>query len=243
MVGAMTRPAVLVISGSDSSGGAGMQQDVRALQALGVPGRFVVTAITAQGPAGVTATFPSPPDLLRAQIVAAIALGPIGAIKIGMLGSQETIESIADCLPNAPIVLDPVLKASAGGLLLDRIGEEAMRRLLWPRARIITPNLPEAAHLLGLPQASTPREVREQAKALAAQAVLIKGGHGQGDWASDLLLDGKDYRWFRARRSTRSMRGTGCLLSTAIAAGLNQGLPLAAAVGQAKRLIGRFIRG
>jgi hydroxymethylpyrimidine/phosphomethylpyrimidine kinase len=210
--------AVLVISGSDSSGGAGMQQDVRALQALGVQGRFVVTAVTAQGQTGVAAVHLTPADMLRAQIDAAKSLGPIAAIKIGMLGSAEAIEIVADLLPDAPIVLDPVLKASAGGLLLDADGEAALRRLIWPRARLATPNLPEAGHMLSAPEARSAAAMRGQAAALlsfGAEAVLLKGGHLDGDWATDLLNDGGKLRWFRAPKSNRSMRGTGCLLQAA----------------------------
>lgn len=238
--------AVLVVSGSDSSGGAGMQQDVRALQALGVQGRFVLTAVTAQGKAGVTAVQATSPDLLRAQIEAAVSLGPIAAIKIGMLGSAEVIEAVANALPDAPIILDPVLKASAGGLLLDPDGEQALRRLIWPRARLVTPNLPEAAYLLSAPEAQTPSAMRGQAAALlslGAPAVLLKGGHLDGDWAADLLNEAGKLRWFKVRKSPLSMRGTGCLLSTAIAAGLAQGKKLPLAIAQAKRLIGRFMAG
>lgn len=238
--------AVLVVSGSDSSGGAGMQQDVRALHALGVQGRFVVTAVTAQGKAGVIAVHPTPPDLLRAQIEAAVSLGPIAAIKIGMLGSAGVIEAVAAALPDAPIILDPVLKASAGGLLLDPEGEQALRRLIWPRARLVTPNLPEAAYLLSAPAAQTPAAMRGQAAALlrlGAPAVLLKGGHLDGDWATDLLNDAGKLRWFKVQKSPGSLRGTGCLLSTAIAGGLAQGKNLPLAIAQAKRLIGRFMAG
>jgi len=241
----VTTPAVLVISGSDSSGGAGMQQDARALYAMGVQGRFVVTAVTAQGSSGVTAVHRTPPEILRAQIAAAISLGPIGAIKIGMLGTAETIEAVAAALPNAPIVLDPVLKASAGGVLLDDAGEAALRRLIWPRARLVTPNLPEAAHLLGLAEATRRAEMRTQAaalQALGAGGVLLKGGHLPGDWASDLLLESGVSWWFRARKSSRPMRGTGCLLSTAIAAGFARDKDTPAAVAAGKRLVGKFMR-
>lgn len=236
--------AVLVISGSDSSGGGGMQQDVRALHSLGVQGRFVVTAVTAQGKAGVVAVHLTPPDMLRAQIEAVKSLGPIAAVKIGMVGSAAAIETVAGLLPDAPIVLDPVLRASAGGMLLDADGEAALRRLIWPRARLVTPNLPEAGHLLSAPEARSAAAMRGQAAALlsfGAEAVLLKGGHLEGDWATDLLNDGGKLRWFRAPKSDRSMRGTGCLLSTAIAAGLAQGRPLPLAVAQAKRLIGKFL--
>jgi hydroxymethylpyrimidine/phosphomethylpyrimidine kinase len=238
--------AVLVISGTDTSGGAGMQQDVRALHALGVQGRFVVTAVTAQGKTGVSAVQPISPKMLQAQIEAAVSLGPIAAIKIGMLGSAAVIEAVAPFLPDAPIILDPVLKASAGGLLLDREGEQALRRLIWPRARLVTPNLPEAAYLLSAPEAQSPAAMRGQAAALlslGAPAVLLKGGHLDGDWATDLLTEAGKLRWFKVKKSPGSMRGTGCLLSTAIAAGLAQGKSLPLSIAQAKRLIGRFMGG
>ncbi|MFY7961051.1 MAG: bifunctional hydroxymethylpyrimidine kinase/phosphomethylpyrimidine kinase, partial [Elsteraceae bacterium] len=170
----------------------------------------------------------------------------IAAIKIGMLGSAEVIETAAKSLPDAPIVLDPVLKASAGGLLLDRDGEQALRRLIWPRARLVTPNLPEAAYLLSAPEAQTPAAMRGQAAALlslGAPAVLLKGGHLDGEWATDLLNDEGRLHWFKVKKSPRSLRGTGCLLSTAIAAGLAQGKSLPSSIAQGKRLIGRFMAG
>src|SRR5215469_10141933 len=141
------RPAVLVIAATDSSGGAGLTRDVRVLSDFSVDALCVVTAVTAQSDQQVTAVHHVPPDVVRAQLTAALATRQVGAIKIGMLGTRATVEAVAEALPasDVPIVLDPVLVSSSGGVLLDDAGRAALIRLLMPRATLVTPNVPEVA--------------------------------------------------------------------------------------------------
>jgi len=234
--------AVLVIAGSDSSGGAGLVQDVRTLARFGAQVMCAVTAVTVQSDSRVTAVHPVPPDTVRAQIEAALATGRVGAIKIGMLGTRAIALTVAACLPpreQVPIVLDPVLASSSGAALLDAGGREALRDNLVPRATLVTPNIPEAAALLGTEPAATEEELLRQAHAwlaLGPAAVLIKGGHGSASEAVDLLLSaGRSPRRLIARRIAKTQRGTGCALASGIAAGLAEGLELGDACARAKR--------
>ena len=241
--------AVLVIAGSDSSGGAGLTRDVRTLARLGVEVLCVLTAVTAQTDAQVTAVHPVPPEVIRAQMVAALATGRVRAIKLGMLGTRGAVLAVAATLPPAatvPLVLDPVLAASSGAELLDAGGREALRELLLPRATVLTPNIPEAAALLGERRAADEEELVRQGRALLTlgpQAVLVKGGHGEGMFATDLLLThaGAPQR-LTAPRSAARRRGTGCTLSSAIAAGLATGLELPQACERAKQFVTSFIQ-
>jgi hydroxymethylpyrimidine/phosphomethylpyrimidine kinase len=238
------RPAVLVIAGSDSSGGAGLMRDLRTLTDFNVAALCAVTAVTAQSNTQLTATHHIPPHVVRQQIEAAVATRKIGAIKIGMLGTRATVEAVIASLPSRntiPIVLDPVLLSSSGGVLLDDDGVTAMREQLLPRVTLVTPNIPEAATLLHEPAAVTEIDMSGQAERilhLGPQAVLVKGGHASGDVALDLLLTTTDplLRLTAARVST-SMRGTGCALASAIAAALALGLPLAEACRRAKHYV------
>lgn len=232
---------VLVIAGSDSSGGAGVTRDVRTLTQLGIQARCVVTAVTAQSDARLFAMHVVPPRLVRAQLAAACASGRIDALKIGMLATAATVHAVCAGLPGGalPIVLDPVLASSSGGELLDRQGREALCAALLPRVTLLTPNIPEAAALLGSSPAQSEMELLQQARALLAlgpEAVLLKGGHRSGPEATDLLLahDGVP-RWLRAPRVAIDRRGTGCVLAAAIAAGLATGLDLATACAHAKQ--------
>ena len=241
--------AVLVIAGSDSSGGAGLTRDVATLERLGIGVLCALTAVTAQTDAQVLAVHPLPPDIVRAQITAALATGRVGAVKIGMLGTAAAVMAVAESLPPraaVPLVLDPVLAASAGGELLDPSGREALRQVLLPRVTLLTPNIPEAAALLGESAARGEAELLRQGRMLLAfgpQAVLLKGGHGGGALAIDLLLTGGgDPRRLTAPRSSAVRRGTGCTLSSAIAAGLARGLDLTHSCEQAKRYVTNFIR-
>jgi len=234
--------AVLVIAGSDSSGGAGLVQDVRTLARFGAPVMCAVTAVTVQSDSQVTAVHPVPPDTVRAQIEAALATGRVGAIKIGMLGTRAIALAVAACLPpreQVPIVLDPVLASSSGAALLDAGGREALRENLVPRATLVTPNIPEAAALLGAEPATSEEELLRQAHAwlaLGPAAVLIKGGHGSASEAVDLLLSaGHSPRRLIAPRIAKTQRGTGCALASGIAAGLAAGLELGDACARAKR--------
>ena len=243
----MTRP-VIVIAGSDSSGGAGLARDVATIAALGGSARPVVTAVTAQTDGRVTAVERMPAALVTAQLEAALetglVAGPAGAVKIGMLGAAQTVEAVAAVLSSwrrLPVVLDPVLASSSGVELLDEEGREVMKRELFPLAGILTPNLPEAALLTGLPPASTAAEIAAQARALLAcgpRAVLMKGGHAEGEEAVDRLFDADGgLRCFAAPRARTNLRGTGCTLASALAAGLAAGQTVAAACEAAKAFI------
>jgi hydroxymethylpyrimidine/phosphomethylpyrimidine kinase len=233
------RPAVLVIAATDSSGGAGLTRDVRVLSDFSVDALCVVTAVTAQSDQKVTAVHHVPPDVVRAQLTAALATRQVGAIKIGMLGTRATVEAVAEALPmsNVPIVVDPVLVSSSGGVLLDEAGRTALTRLLMPRATLVTPNVPEVAALLGEPVAGDEAGLVGQGQRLLAcgsQAILLKGGHTVGTEAVDLLISAAGVQRVRSRRVSGSSRGTGCALASAIAASLVKGKSLAAACEAAK---------
>lgn len=233
--------AVLVIAGTDSSGGAGLARDVATLARFGVEPLCAVTAVTAQTDREVVAVELLPPGLVRAQIAAALATRRAAAVKTGMLGSRAIVEAVAETLPPRellPLVLDPVLAATSGGELLDAEGRTALVRHLLPRATLLTPNIPEAAALLGSPPAATPEEIIGQGRALCALgavAVLMKGGHTPGALAIDRLVtrDGSVHE-FTAPRCAAPRRGTGCALASGIAAGLAANLPLAVACERAK---------
>ena len=239
----MTAIAV-TIAGSDSSGGAGIQADLKTFAALGVYGASVITALTAQNTKGVSAIHDVPPDFIAAQIDAVFSDLDIGAVKIGMLSQAATIEVVARNLDRyhaRNIVLDPVMIATSGDRLLAPDAVEALRKLLIPRALVVTPNLPEAAALVGASPARNEQEMEIQARellALGAQNVLIKGGHGSGEESVDLLIgQGAVLRLSARRVDTKNTHGTGCTLSSAIAAGLAKGLDLKAAVQNAKAYV------
>jgi hydroxymethylpyrimidine/phosphomethylpyrimidine kinase len=239
----MTAIAV-TIAGSDSSGGAGIQADLKTFAALGVYGASVITALTAQNTQGVRAIHDVPPDFIRAQIDAVFSDLDIGAVKIGMLSQAATIEAVAEGLAAhraKNIVLDPVMVATSGDRLLAPEAVEALRKLLIPRALVVTPNLPEAAALTGASVARNEREMEVQARellALGARNVLIKGGHGSGDQSLDLLIgQGEVVRLSARRIATSNLHGTGCTLSSAIAAGLAKELDLRAAAQDAKEYV------
>ncbi|WP_170382242.1 bifunctional hydroxymethylpyrimidine kinase/phosphomethylpyrimidine kinase [Ruegeria atlantica] len=230
----------LTIAGSDSGGGAGIQADLKAMSALGVYGASVVTAVTAQNTQAVTAVHGIPLDVIAAQIEAVLSDLDVGAIKIGMLATPDIIETVSRALSEfaGPVVLDPVMIAKSGDALLAQDAVHTLRDILLPRATVLTPNLPEAACLLGDAEAETPDQMVKQGLALCdlgAHSVLMKGGHGYGDICHDLLIDasGKVAEFTASRRDTRNTHGTGCTLSSAIAARLTQGLPLVDAVAQA----------
>ncbi|MEX0840898.1 MAG: bifunctional hydroxymethylpyrimidine kinase/phosphomethylpyrimidine kinase [Xanthobacteraceae bacterium] len=240
----MTTPIAITIAGSDSSGGAGIQADLKTFSALGVYGASVITALTAQNTQGVTAIHDVPPQFIAAQIDAVFSDLNVSAVKIGMLSRPEAIEAVAAGLDRHKarnVVLDPVMIAASGDRLLAPEAVAVLRRLLIPRALVITPNLPEAAALLDAPLARTEPEMREQAEkllALGARAVLIKGGHAQGAESVDILVEpGAVARLAAARIATQNTHGTGCTLSSAIAAGLAKGLDLAEAVREAKAYV------
>jgi hydroxymethylpyrimidine/phosphomethylpyrimidine kinase len=241
--------AVLVIGGSDSSGGAGITCDAQTLERFGVRTLPVVTAVTAQTHARLCAVRVTSSQLVRAQIASALATQPVQAIKTGMLATRAIVSAVAAALPAVapPLVIDPVLVSSSGGRLLDRAGREALCRVLLPRATLLTPNVPEAAALLGTRAARTEAQLIRQAEALLAlgpAAVLLKGGHARGSEAADLLLmRGASPQWLRAPRMKATRRGTGCALASAIAAGLACGLTLPAACARAKDHVVQLLQG
>lgn len=237
----MNTPIALTIAGSDSSGGAGIQADLKTFSALGVYGASAIAALTAQNTQGVSGIHAVPPEFLRAQIDAVFSDLDVHAVKIGMLGSERTIITVAEALlewQGPPVILDPVMVAGSGDPLLDEGAEFAMRSHLLPIADLITPNLPEAARLLGAnPAVDEAMMVRqgELLLSLGAKSVLIKGGHGEGDEAIDLFFDGNDIvRLAVDRIATRNTHGTGCTLASAVTAFIARGMTMLDAVGHAK---------
>lgn len=248
MAGSVPQPIALTIAGSDSSGGAGIQADLKTFTALGVYGASVITAITAQNTHGVTGIHGIPGDMITAQIAAVAGDLKISAVKTGMLGDRATVEVVAANIRKhrlAPLVVDPVMVATSGDVLLATDAIDAVRRNLIPLADLITPNLHEAAHLLGSSVASTMTEMEEQARRLmelGAKAVLVKGGHLEGDEAIDVMVTGEGVKQYTTPRiASRNTHGTGCTLSAAIAAGLARGLDLNQAVAAAKDYVWRAI--
>ncbi len=234
----------LTIAGSDSSGGAGIQADLKTFAALGVYGASVVTALTAQNTQGVSAIYDVPPGFVDAQIDAVFSDLAVGAVKIGMLFRPATVKAVAEGLARhraRTVVLDPVMIASSGDSLLAGNVVDALRRRLIPHALLVTPNLPEAAALAGGTPARTEREMEIQAReilSLGARNVLIKGGHGGGEESVDLLIgEGEVVRLSAKRIATKNLHGTGCTLSSAIAAGLAKGRDLVTACREAKAYV------
>jgi hydroxymethylpyrimidine/phosphomethylpyrimidine kinase len=239
----MTAIAV-TIAGSDSGGGAGIQADLKTFSALGVYGASVIAALTAQNTRGVTGIHDVPAAFVTAQIDAVFSDLAVNAVKIGMLSHPDTIAAVAGGLEKykqRKIVLDPVMVAASGDRLLKPEAVETLRRALIPNALVITPNLPEAAALLDAPMAQNESEMQAQGEkllSLGAKAVLMKGGHGSGAESVDLLVERNSVARLAAERvATQNTHGTGCTLSSAIAAGLAKGLALAEAVREAKAYV------
>jgi hydroxymethylpyrimidine/phosphomethylpyrimidine kinase len=236
MVAGRTPPRLLTIAGSDSGGGAGIQADLKTFAAHGAYGMSAITALTAQNTREVRAVHAAPPDFVAAQIDAVFEDIGVDAVKIGMLADAELVRIVAGRLRahagGIPIVLDPVMISKSGAALLEDAAVEALREELIPLATLVTPNLPELARLTGLPVESED-ERRRAAELLAGRgpAVLAKGGHAEGEEVVDLLFSGD--RWHRfthPRIATTSTHGTGCTLSSAIAARLGRGEDLPGAV-------------
>lgn len=235
---------VLIIAGSDSGGGAGIQADLKAVTALGAFGMTAITALTAQNTLGVHGVLPVPLDFLRQQI--AVVLDDLGAdaLKTGMLADSATIDAVCDEItaraPGLPLVADPVMVAKGGHPLLVPEAAETLKRRLLPIAAVLTPNLPEAEALCGFAIQDV-GAMHQAAKALLAfgpKAVLLKGGHLPGDEVVDLLATGARIEIFRDRRiATRHTHGTGCTLASAVAAGLAQGLSLRDSVIRARAYV------
>jgi hydroxymethylpyrimidine/phosphomethylpyrimidine kinase len=235
---------VLTIAGSDSGGGAGIQADLKTFAALGCYGMSAITALTAQNTQGVQGIHAVPPEFLKAQIQSVVEDIGVDAVKIGMLHEPAIVDVVAWAIDHYQlrnVVFDPVMVATSGDRLIADATVEVLVRELFPRARIITPNLDEAALLLGHPiaQADALADSASQLLAMGAPAVLLKGGHLPGDQVTDVLLErgGTAVHLSSPRIASRNVHGTGCTLSSAIAAHLGLGLALADAVKQARAYI------
>jgi hydroxymethylpyrimidine/phosphomethylpyrimidine kinase len=237
-------PRVLSIAGSDSGGGAGIQADLKTFAALGCYGMTAITALTAQNTQGVRAIHGVPPDMLREQIDAVVEDIGLHAVKIGMLHAPEIVHTVAEAIDRhalVNVVLDPVMVATSGAVLIENPAIAALVRELFPRADLVTPNLDEAALLVGRPL-NDERDMEAAAHemlAMGARAVLLKGGHLRGEVVSDLLLTpGGSLTWMRAPRiHSANTHGTGCTLSSAIAAHLALGASLPEAVQAARAFV------
>lgn len=236
----MSHPTVLTIAGTDPSGGAGISADLKTFSALGAFGTMVVTAVVAQNTRGVEAVFQLDAHQVRTQFDNLVSDVALDAVKIGMLGTAEVIETVADAIRDLsiPVVLDPVMVATSGDRLLQANAVAALRDSLLPVVSLITPNAPEAADLLGVGEARSLEELRDQAHALSALTgaeVLVKGGHLGGQESRDVLVvDGETSILSAPRVATRNTHGTGCTLSAAIAALRPQRSSWALAVTDAK---------
>lgn len=233
----MTVARILIVAGSDSGGGAGIQADLKTVMALGGHGMTAITAITAQNTLGVTRAMPVPADMVLAQIDAVLSDIGVDAVKIGMIGSADVANAVADRLAQldgVPVVFDPVMVATSGAVLADPATIAAFARLM-TLATVVTPNLPEMAALAGT------ADVDAAARILVARhggAVLAKGGHGEGAVLTDRLFTADDVTEWRAPRiETRHTHGTGCTLASAIATGLGRGLTLVEAVTEARAFV------
>jgi hydroxymethylpyrimidine/phosphomethylpyrimidine kinase len=244
---ASSRTVALTIAGSDSGGGAGIQADAAVFHHFGVYGTSAVTLVTAQNTLGVQRALALPPDLVVAQIDAVASDFAIAAAKTGALGSAAIVTAVAEAVRRhafSRLVVDPVMISKHGHALLDADAVEALRDALLPCAALVTPNLPEAAALVG-GDLTSERDLQSAARALHARgaaAVLVKGGHGEGAEVSDLLFDGSGFTWLRApRQQTRHTHGTGCTYSAAITARLALGDDVTSAVRTAHAFVARAI--
>jgi hydroxymethylpyrimidine/phosphomethylpyrimidine kinase len=245
----VTQPGrVLVIAGSDSGGGAGIQADIKTLTALGCFAMTAITAVTVQNTTGVYGVHEIPTQTVRDQITRVLDDIGADAIKIGMLGSAAIVNTVADALEThlaTPLVLDTVMIAKGGAALVDEAGVEAMKTRLLLRADLVTPNVPEAARLTGV-RVERAEDLVPAGQALlrmGARAVLMKGGHLSGPTVEDILVTPDHVQIFASPRlQTRSTHGTGCTLASACAAGLAQGLSLPGAVERAHRYVQEAIR-
>lgn len=240
---------ILTIAGSDSSGGAGIQADLKTFTVFRTYGMSAITALTAQNTRGVTGIFPVSPEFVRAQIDAVVTDIGVDAAKTGMLANRGIIEAVAAAVREhgiAPLVVDPVMVAQSGARLLEDDARAALISALLPLAAVVTPNVPEAEALLDM-RIATLADQRTAARRLVelgAAAALVKGGHLSGDEAIDVLDDGRTVEELRAPRlDTPHTHGTGCMTAAALAACLGRGMPLPEAAREAKRFIGAAIAG
>jgi len=233
---------VLIVAGSDSGGGAGIQADIKTVTALGGYAMTAITAITVQNTLGVSAVHAVPPEIVRAQIEAVISDLGADAWKLGMLGSADHVRAVADAYDavgnNTPLVLDPVMIAKGGAALLADDAVEIIATQLVPRAAIVTPNAPEAELLTDIEVRDLDGQINAAEKLVeefGAHAALIKGGHIEGDIIRDVLLTREGYRVFESPRiATKATHGTGCTLASAIAAHIAQGAAIEQAVERAR---------
>lgn len=237
-------PRVLTIAGSDSGGGAGIQADLKTMSALGCFGMSAITALTAQNTTGVRAIHAVPPEMLTDQIDAVVEDIGVDAVKIGMLHAPDIVQAVANAIDKHQlrrVVLDPVMVATSGAVLIDNPAIQALVQLLFPRVDIITPNLDEAGLLVGrtLHNEHDMQQAAQQLLDMGAPAVLLKGGHLQGDTVSDLFITRTGHtQWLRAPRiHSHNTHGTGCTLSSAMASHLALGHGLPEAIAQAHRYI------
>lgn len=244
MTSLIQTPIALTIAGSDSGGGAGIQADLKTFSALGVFGCSAIASLTAQNTLGVQGVLPIAPAFVQQQIHSVLSDIAVGAIKSGMLATADIIAAVADSLrayPQIPFVLDPVMVATSGDRLLAEDAIQTLIDKLMPLATLITPNLHEAAVLLNTAAATNLEQMQLQGEkilALGARAVLMKGGHTDGEKATDLLITVKGCEVFSAARlQTNNTHGTGCTLASAIAAGLAKKLSLSDSVKQAKEYL------
>lgn len=242
-------PVVLSVAGSDPSGGAGIQADLKTATALGVYGAAVITSLTAQNTTGVSGIYGVPAEFVVAQYESVVTDLDVQALKIGMLGTADVVVALADALRRDPVhhvVLDPVMVATSGDRLVPEDTVAAIREHLLPLTTVLTPNLPESATLLGRSSPSGHDEMVDagaELRALGADAVLVKGGHLTGSTSDDVLVDADGPALFTSTRvRTDNTHGTGCTLSTAIASTLLQGLPLRDAVQRAKTYVTGALR-
>jgi hydroxymethylpyrimidine/phosphomethylpyrimidine kinase len=242
--GANGPPRLLSIAGSDSGGGAGIQADLKAFARCGAHGMTAITAITAQNTEAVTGVYPIPPDAIVEQVRAVAGDIGVDAVKIGMLGTVETIEAVdraLDLVAGAPVVLDPVIVAESGARLLDADAEESLRGRLVPRATVVTPNLAEAAALAERPDHSEAEELARAVHALGPGAVVVTGGHRQE--ATDLFFDGERLNRIPGERHPDgASHGSGCTHSSALAAHLALGLDPLEAARRAKEIAAQAVR-
>lgn len=236
-------PHMLVVAGSDSSGGAGIARDIATASHFGVRASLAVTAITVQTHLTVHMQQPIAASLVASQMRAAIAANPVAAIKIGMMPTAETVQTIAEVLaanPTLPAVLDPVIASSSGTRLMSDQALECLQQRHLSGCALITPNLPELAILTGQAIARTEAEIARQARILLEMGyrnVLVKGGHAAGPQSVDTVFSEGPPVHFASHRRSSSLRGTGCMLSSAIAANLALGRELAASIAAAKAFI------
>jgi len=238
-----TPPRVLSIAGSDSGGGAGIQADLKAFARCGVHGMTAITAITAQNTVAVTAVYPLPAEAIVEQVRAVAEDIGVDAVKIGMLGTAETIEAVdraLDLVGDAPVVLDPVMVAESGARLLDEDAEEALRSRLLPRMAVVTPNVPEARVLAGSAEGGA-EELARRVHALGPRAVVVTGGHREE--ATDLFFDGERMVEIPGERHPDgASHGSGCTHSSALAAHLALGLEPLEAARAAKAIASEAVR-